>query len=128
MLGYTFFSKPEETDIEIVQVEFLDPPFGDKPLFVGLYKALLLFGTYSCKGVIWWISENDENLSLALNPIRSVLFFSKFWKKKLRLDFFLRWFPTGQGIGEINARPLVAIVPKTGPHNSVEAGQAEGGK
>jgi hypothetical protein len=45
VLGDALFGKREETDVEVVEVEFLDIPLGDKTLFIRLNKSLLFLRT-----------------------------------------------------------------------------------
>lgn len=58
---------PQESDVELVQVEPLDPPTALESLLVGVDQPLLLVGARAGVGVVRRIAQHHEDRRLALH-------------------------------------------------------------
>jgi hypothetical protein len=92
------FGKPEEADIEIVEVEFLDAPFLDESLFVRLHESVFFRGTDSGEGVVGRIPQYHQDGLVALDGIGLFALLLKLLKGQPRL-LLVRRLPAGERIG-----------------------------
>src|SRR5439155_12747105 len=66
-----------------------------------------------CKGVVRWIPQDHQNRRIAFDLVRRVAFLLQLRKQELDLWPFRR-LPTGQGVGEVNARSFLLILGERG--------------
>jgi hypothetical protein len=79
-------------------------PFG---CFVGNDKVALLLNPDSRKPVVWRVAKNYENGGFTLYPSRTNALSLHLRPNKRRL---VTKFPSGQGVGEINANAVVSFL------------------
>src|SRR5713226_754746 len=123
LLAHSLFGKTEEPYVQVVEELLPDSPPGiEKALAIldhhdlAVYLLLappdalvvidqvrLFLERHSREPIVWRVTEDDDDLGVALNLPRCLVFLSQL--REVHLDL-VRAFPPRERIGEKNGRPL----------------------